>query len=49
MILDHQEIRYKIEDDVDDKIANLKIDDLEVQEPANYSTSHSSYKPPLPT
>ena len=49
MILDHQEIRYKIEDDVDDKIANLKIDDLEVQEPANYSTSQSSYKPPLPT
>jgi hypothetical protein len=48
MILDHQEIRYKIEDDVDDKIANLKIDDLEFQEPANYSTSHSSYKPPLP-
>jgi hypothetical protein len=31
MILDHQEIRYKIEDDVDDKIANLKIDDLEVR------------------
>ena len=48
MILDHQVIRYKIEDDVDDKIANLKIDDLEVQEPANYSTSHSSYKPLLP-
>ena len=45
MILDQQEISYKVEDNVEDRIANLKIDETEVPEPANYSKTFTSYAP----
>ena len=45
MILDQQEISYKVEDNVEDRIADLKIDESEVQEPAAYSKSYNSYAP----
>ena len=43
MILDQQEICYKIEDSVEDRIADLKIDESDVQEPATYSKNYTSY------
>ena len=45
MILDQQEICYKVEDNVEERIADLKIDESDVQEPATYSKSYTSYAP----
>ena len=48
MFLDHEEIRYQIEDTCDEKFQNLKIDEQEVPcPPSSYSThAKSPYKAP---